>query len=101
MVVVVGGARVAETRWLANHNSKNVALITPLRQQVAESVTAAPTVTHMSNCIGTSPSTARYEVRQAPTAAVALFRALSRRSSKNKIILLGHFVVILKMVLLV
>lgn len=76
------GARVAETRWLANRNSRNVALISPLRQQVAESVTAAPTVTHMSNCIGTSSLTARYEVRQAPTVAFALLRTQSGRSSK-------------------
>lgn len=75
-------ARVAETRWLANRNSRNVALIMPLHQQVAESVTVAPTVTHMSICIGTSSLTARYEVRQAPTAAVALFKTLSGRSSK-------------------
>lgn len=67
-----GGGGGAETRWLANRNSRNVALITPLRQQVAESVTAAPTVTHMSNCTGASSLTARYEVRQAPTAAVVL-----------------------------
>lgn len=93
--------RVTETRWLANRNSRNVALIMPLRQQVAESVTVAPTVTHMSNCIDTSSLTTRYEVRQAPTAAVALFRTPSGRSSKYVDNFTQSFVIVLKMVLLV
>lgn len=56
-----GGGNVGvETRWLGNHNTTNVALITLLHQPVAESVSVRVVVTHMYNYIGTSSLAADY-----------------------------------------